>query len=410
MWRGYEAWGGAPTGADRIHRAIATALAGALLLAVAGCGNQTATTPEPPAPVPGTPPGHNTTGIALRLPPGFSIDVFARDLGAPRVITWDPAGNMLASIPTQGRVVALPDPGNTGTAQSVVDVATSLNLPHGLAFRTSGGTAQLYVAETNQVVVYDYDQANLNSVNKRVILDLPSGGGHSTRTLQFLPDQDRLLVSVGSSCNVCHESDPRRAAILACNPDGTGAGTYASGLRNSVFLAVRPGTNEVWATEMGRDNLGDDVPPDEINIIEEGHDYGWPTCYGANVHDNQFDPNPSSPDPCTGKTPAHITLQAHSAPLGLDFFPAEGWPEGYAGNLVVAFHGSWNRSVPTGDKVVIVRLDSAGNYASVEDFITGWMQSDGSYLGRPSGVSFRGNALYIADDVLGYIYRLTYGS
>ncbi len=395
------------------HAAGAAIAAAALLLAAAGCGSKTATpTPEPvPAPGPGTPgAGHNTTGIDLTLQPGFSIDIFASGLVDPRVIAWDPAGNMLVSVPSQGRVVALPDPGNTGAAQGVVDVITGLNLPHGLAFRTAGGATQLYIAETDQVAVYDYDQANLKALNKTKIVDLPGGGEHFTRTIMFMPNQDRLLIAVGSDCNVCYESDPRRAAVSACNPDGGNFGVFASGLRNSVFLTVRPGTNEVWATEMGRDLLGDDLPPDEINIIQEGNDYGWPTCYGQNVHDSQFDPNPSSANPCAGKTPAHIIMQAHSAPLGLDFFPASGWPSGYGGNLVVAFHGSWNRSLPTGDKVVLFRVDAQGNYQSVEDFITGWMQPNGSYLGRPTGVSFHGNALYIADDVLGYIYRVTYGS
>ncbi len=384
-----------------------------VLLAVVGCGSKTTGTPAPqpaPAPAPGTPTGHNTTGIGLTLQPGFSIDIFASGLNDPRVIAWDPAGNMLVSIPSQGRVVALPDPANTGVAQSVVDVMTGLNLPHGLAFRTAGGVTQLYIAENNQVAVYDYDQANLRALNKTPIVSLPSGGEHVTRTLLYLPDQDKLLVAVGSDCNVCYESDPRRAAISIFNPDGSNFGVYASGLRNSVFLTIRPGTNEVWATENGRDLLGDDIPPDEVNIIQAGKDYGWPTCFGANVHDSQFDPNPSSSNPCAGKTPAHITMQAHSAPLGLDFFPASGWPAGYGGNLVVAFHGSWNRSVPTGDKVVLFRLDAAGNFLSQEDFITGWMQPNGSYLGRPTGVSFHGSTIYIADDVLGYVYRVTYGS
>ena len=395
---------------------LTAVLAAAVLLfaAVAGCGNKASTpTPQPapaPSPTPGTPPvGHDITGIGLTLQAGFSIDVFASGLVDPRVIAWDPAGNMLVSIPSQGRVVALPDPGNTGVAQGVVDVMTGLNLPHGLAFRTAGGVTQLYIAETNQVAVYNYDHQTMQASNKTKILDLPGGGTHFTRTLQFLPKEDRLLVAVGSDCNVCYESDPRRAAITVCNPDGSNSGVYASGLRNSVFMTVRPGTNEVWATEMGRDLLGDDVPPDEINIIAGGNDYGWPTCFGQNIHDSQFDPNTSSSAPCAGKTPAHIIMQAHSAPLGLDFFPASGWSAGYGGNLVVAMHGSWNRSVPTGDKVVLFRVDAAGNYLSVEDFITGWMRPDGSYQGRPTGVSFHGNVLYIADDVLGYVYRVTYG-
>jgi len=168
---------------------------------------------------------------------------------------------------------------------------------------------------------------------------------------------------------------------------------------------------------MGRDNIGDDLPPDEINIIENlstssGQNsipnFGWPICYGKNIHDSDFDKNVYIRDPCADKIPSHIDLQAHSAPLGLAFVPEEGWLQDYWHNLFVAYHGSWNRSEPTGYKVVRIKLDSKGNYLGIEDFITGWLTKDGA-LGRPVDILVQpGGIMYITDDKAGVIYKVTY--
>lgn len=383
----------------------------AVLLATASCGGNGAGTGSAPASAPGAPgPASNTTGLPLDIPPGFTISTFARGLGNPRVIEWDSGGTMLVSITGGGRVVALPDEDRNGTADTTVTVADGLNEPHGLAFSPSD-PRQLYIAETDQVAIWDYDPRTHTAGNKRKIIDLPSGSGHFTRTIMFMPapNEKRLLISVGSSCNVCYEDDWRRAKILVAAADGSGLAPFGSGLRNSVFMAVNPVTSQVWATENGRDNLGDDVPPDEVNIIEEGKDYGWPTCYGKNIHDTGFDTKVYSPgqDPCAGKTLSYIDLQAHSAALGLDFF-GSGWPAEFGHDLLVAFHGSWNRSVPTGYKLIRVRLDRKGGYLGTEDFITGWLRPDGSVIGRPVAVSIRdGDAIYISDDKAGLIYRVT---
>lgn len=382
----------------------AALLAGAALLA-AGCGNGG----KPPAKTgPASRGTGNTTGMPLSLPDGFSISIFARGLDRPRVLALDAGGNLLVSTPGSGQVIALPDRDSNGAADEKIVVAANLDDPHGVAF-LPGDPTKLYIAETGKVAVHDYDTDTLKAGNKRKIIDLPAGGGHHTRTIMFLPGgQGRLLISVGSSCNVCIEDDPRRAKILVANADGSDLKPFASGLRNSVFMAVHPVTHQVWATENGRDLLGDDVPPDEINVIEEGKDYGWPLCYGKNVHDTQFDKNVYVRDPCEGKTPSHIDLQAHSAALGLAFIDSERWPAGYRNDLLVAFHGSWNRSVPTGYKVVRVKLDEGGGYLGTEDFITGWLEPDGSVLGRPVGILFRENgSAYITDDLSGLIYRLT---
>jgi glucose/arabinose dehydrogenase len=346
--------------------------------------------------------------MPLRLSAGFSISVFAKGLEKPRVMTLDPAGNLLVSIPSQGRVVALPDKDGDGKADRIVAVFDGLKRPHGLAFRCAP-ECKLYIAEEDQVAVYDYDQKHLKALRKKKLVDLPSGGFHVTRTLLFLPKpgDDKLLISVGSSCNVCKEDDWRRAKILVLDLKTGDLETFASGLRNAVFMTIHPKTKKVWVTEMGRDLLGDDLPPDEINIVEQGRNYGWPFCYGKNVHDSDFDT--SNTDPCREpeKTSSYIDIPAHSAPLGLAFFPDKGWPEEFRNGLLVAYHGSWNRSVPTGYKIVKYKLDASGKYLGVEDFITGWLTKDGRSLGRPVDIMIRPDGvIFVSDDKAGVIYRI----
>lgn len=353
--------------------------------------------------------------IPLDLPEGFSISIFAKDLINPRVMTYDPGGNIIASITSQGRVVALPDRDGDGKADETIVLLEGLNRPHGLAVRCAE-RCEFYVAETDKVVVYDYEFDAIKKihqpVNGRKIIDLPGGGGHFTRTLFFMPEPNdhKLLTSVGSSCNVCEESDWRRAKILISNADGGDLKEYARGLRNSVFMAIHPVDGKIWATEMGRDWLGDDLPPDEINILKEGGNYGWPICYGKNIHDTEFDKNVYVRNPCMEpfEKPSHIDIPAHSAPLGLAFFPEEGWPQEYWYNALVAYHGSWNRSAPTGYKVVRYKLDYAGNYLGEEDLITGWLK-DGKASGRPADILIQpGGTIFISDDSAGVIYKIIY--
>lgn len=311
----------------------------------------------------------NLTDFPLTLPEGFSISVFAKDLGGPRVLAWDPKGTLLVSIPSRGQVVAIP---------SGEIVVSGLNRPHGIAFH--GG--KLYIAETDAVAVYDYDG---KAKNRKKIIDLPSGGNHVTRTIGFGPD-GKLYISIGSSCNVCVEKDTRRGSILVYDGE---LKPYATGLRNSVFFTWRNG--QMWATDMGRDLIGDDIPPEEVNIVREGKHYGWPYCWGKQVADTTFG---GTEDFCKTTEPPIIEYQAHAAPLGLAF------DKNY---LYVAYHGSWNRTVPTGYK--IVRFDLKNFQAS--DFITGWLQGDNA-LGRPVDLLFddKGN-LYISDDKAGVVYKVT---
>lgn len=345
----------------------------------------------------------------LRLQPGCSLSIFAKGLGDPRVMILDPADTMLVSVPSQGKVVALPDHDRDGRADRVVTVIDGLDRPHGMAFRCAPD-CRLYIAEKDQVNVYSYNLQTMKAIKQKKIADLPAGGGHVTRTLLFLPgpDDDQLLISVGSSCNVCIEEEWRRAKVLVVSARGGDLRTFASGLRNSVFMTIHPETKKVWATEMGRDMLGDDLPPDEINIIAQGRNYGWPFCYGKNVHDDAFDSAMKKACREPDTYPSHIDIPAHSAPLGLAFFPEKGWPAGLRNNLLVAYHGSWNRSVPTGYKIVRYRLDGSGNFLGVEDFVTGWLIKNGTALGRPVDIMIRpGGVIFVSDDKAGVIYRIT---
>ncbi len=350
-------------------------------------------------------PAENKTSLPLNIPDKFSFSIFADSLVDPRVLAMDPRGNLIVSITKYGKIVLLPDLNNDGVADEPLTLISNLNQPHGLAFRCIGGVCQLYIAETNQVDVFDYDIKNFQASNKRKIIDLPGGGEHFTRTLLYDQKNDKLFISLGSDCNVCKETNQLRTKILISNPDGTDLHVYASGLRNSVFMTFRLITHELWATEMGRDYLGDDLPPDEIDIIKEGKDYGWPYCYGKSILDVTFDPNHD----CSQTEPSFIDIPAHSAPLGLAFFPTVGWPVDFQNNLLVSYHGSWNRSVPTGYKVIRYKLDSLGNVLSVEDFISGWLQNDGTALGRPVDILITEKGIiYISDDKAGVIYRMVY--
>lgn len=354
----------------------------------------------------------NKTGLPLELPSDFSISIFAKDLGKARVIKQDPKNRLVVSLIDRGKVVALPDENQDGLTDKTVTVADNLYNPHGLLFRCLNEQCHLYIAETNQVAVYDYDVDTMKASNKRKIIDLPDDGGHFTRTLDTtrINGQEKLLISVGSSCNVCYEKDWRRAAILMSDFDGNNLEIFASGLRNAVFITNHPLTKEIWATDNGRDWLGDNLPPDEINIVKPNKNYGWPVCYGQNIHDTDFDKNVYIRNPCDDKESLHIDVAAHSAVLGIDFFGKGKWPKEYQYNALVAYHGSWNRSVPTGYKVVRYFLDEAGNYLGQEDFISGWLIGDNA-LGRPVDILILDEGIiYISDDKAGVIYQLKYNN
>jgi glucose/arabinose dehydrogenase len=350
----------------------------------------------------------------LKAPDGFHIAVFANVEDA-RMLTFTPGGVLLVSEPEQGKVVALPDPRQTGKAERVVEVLTGLYEPHGIAFFAG----KLYVAENDKVGRYDWDEARLSATNREKIADLPSGGGHFTRSLLF--HNGKMYVSAGSSCNICIEKDSRRAAVMEFSPDGTGQKIFAKGLRNAVGLAVNPKTDTVWVTVNGRDMLGDDLPPETIyDLGEGGVDAGWPYCYGDRIPDSKF--TQPGDNRCQNVLEPKVQMQAHSAPLGLAFYEGTTFPPEYRNNLFVAFHGSWNRRVATGFKVVRVKLDDKGQpQGGTEDFITGWLAPADSTksrwiplnmpgsMGRPVGIVFSGDGvMYLSDDRAGVIYRVSY--
>ena len=352
----------------------------------------------------------NTTGMSLKLPQGFSISIFAKDLPGARVMAFDSFGNMWVSQTSRGIISLLEVKDGKTIVQN--DIFTGLRKPHGLAFDPQSPTMLYYAEEDkiSRVVVYSDGEPEK-------IADLPSGDGHFTRTLGFGPD-GRLYVSIGSSCNICNESDSRRAKIFSMNKDGSDFKEFARGLRNAVFFAWNLVDGRMWATEMGRDWLGDNIPPDEINIIggpstSSGQNsvpnFGWPICYGKNIHDTDFDKNIYIRNPCEDMAGSHIDIPAHSAPLGLGFIPEESWPEEYWYDLLVAYHGSWNRSAPTGYQVVRLKLDAQGNFSGFEDFITGWLTPKGEALGRPVDILIQpGGKMYISDDKAGVIYKIIY--
>jgi len=344
----------------------------------------------------------------LTTPAGFHISEFGK-VDAPRLPTFSPGGTLVVTDSPSGEVVALPDPNHTGKAERSVKVLAGLNEPHGIAFYQG----KLYIAENDKVRRWDWDEANLRATNPKFVAELPGGGGHSTRTLVF--NKDKLYVSAGSTCNVCIEKDPRRAAVMEFNVDGSGQKIFAKGLRNAVGMAVNPKTDTVWATVNGRDMLGDDLPPEiVVDLGQSGGDFGWPYCYGNQVPDRNF--TKPGDDRCTKVIPPKVEMQAHSAPLGMAFYDGKMFPEEYRGNLFVAFHGSWNRSVPTGYKVVRIQLDGKGQpVGGAEDFIAGWLDptSNGKkpkWMGRPVGIAVGPDgAMYVTDDGAGEVYRVTWG-
>lgn len=350
--------------------------------------------------------GTNTTNLPLSLPSGFTIGLFAKDLGNPRVFLRAPLRTWLVSIPDAGKVVALLDEDADGIAEQTKTLIEGVKRPHGLALDPgiAKGGFKLYVAESDALTVYPYDPDTRTVGKRQVVLALPDSGRHWTKTLEWLGTD--LLVSIGSSCDVCHEQDGRRGTVQRYSVLTGKLTPFATGLRNAVFMTKRGA--EIWATEMGRDFLGDDLPPDEINILRAGHTYGWPVCYGQRIHDTDFDKNTYIRNPCEDTDAATIDLPAHSAPLGIAFVPKGiGWPKEYEGNLLVAYHGSWNRSVPTGYAIRRFVLNENNLVVKEEDFVSGWLTERG-VVGRPVDLTFEDDgSLYVTDDRAGVVYRIS---
>jgi glucose/arabinose dehydrogenase len=350
----------------------------------------------------------------LKIPEGFSINLFARELGKVRAMTFDLDGNLYATIIDQGKLVVLRDLDDDGRSDVTATLLSDLKSPHGIeiACPESSTGCLLFLAETDKVTRYDLDSNSMTLLNPQIIVELPSDGFHFTRSilLRNFNGTNAILTSIGSSCNVCNESNEKRAKILISDIDGFKTTEFASGLRNAVFMTYNPENGDIYATENGRDYLGDNVPPDEVNLIEENNFYGWPYCYGDNIIDRTFDTSRKADDACSRAIPPKIQIQAHSAPLGLRFMRpsiVEQWGEDYKNNLFVAYHGSWNRSTPTGYKVVRFKLNEDGTFGEEQDFITGFLDSNNEVKGRPVDIIFsKKGEMFITDDKEGRIYRV----
>jgi len=338
----------------------------------------------------------------IQLPPGFSIATYTADLPSARLLRFTSTGDLLVSATGEGKVMLVGrDADGDGRADSVRVLLDHLNMPHGLALHDG----RLYVAEQHAVFRVRFDDAkgSITGTPEYIIRGLPTGG-HWSRTIAFGPD-GWLYLSIGSSCNVCLGDDRHRAAITRYHADGSGEEIYATGLRNAVEFAWQPGTGALYANDNGRDFLGDDFPPDELNRIVEGGFYGWPFANGDRIPDPDFG---TGKDDIIAKSipPAHH-FGAHVAPLGITFYTAAVFPERYRGAAFVAQHGSWNRSRKSGYRIVALFFDAQGAIRE-EDLATGFESNEQVY-GRPVDVAVGPDgALYVSDDFTDAIYRIGY--
>ena len=341
----------------------------------------------------------------IQLPQGFHIDTFATGLPNARFMRFSAAGDLLVSSPREGTIFLLEaDRDGDGAADAQHALLTGLNRPHGFDFHQGW----LYVGETDAVrrIRFDPKTRSVQGELEAVVTGLPAGGNHWTKTLRFGPD-GWMYVSVGSSCNVCQEEDERRAALLRFRPDGSEAQTFARGLRNAVGFDFHPRTGEIWATDNGRDLLGDDFPPCEFNRVVQGADYGWPHANGMKRPDPDLGAGREA-EIAASVAPEHGFV-AHTAPLGMTFYRGTRFPARYRGAAFVAQHGSWNRSTKSGYRVVALEWAESGAIRE-SDFATGF-EKDEQVIGRPVDVAEGPDgALYVSDDYTGAVYRIAYAA
>jgi glucose/arabinose dehydrogenase len=343
----------------------------------------------------------------LKVPDGFAVSVFARDVGDPRMMTVGADGTVYVTRPGSDDVLAFKDPGGDREAAAGTPILTRLPTAHGLVIHEG----RLYVAGVRKIVVADLRADGGVGEWRTLVDDLPRGGaGHDRRTLGVGPD-GMLYVSIGSSCNACRESNREQATILRLPLDGRGRRVFATGLRNTIGFGWHPQTRAMWGMDHGADWRGDDQPPEELNHLVEGRNYGWPYCIAERRPDPFFDDPPGQTKAafCAKTEAPALGYQAHSAPIALVFYTGSRFPAEYRHDAFVAMHGSWNRQPATGYKVVRVRFEN-GRPTRFEDFLSGFLIEDGgAQFGRPAGLAVtRDGALLVSDDTNGMIYRVAY--
>ena len=349
------------------------------------------TTPQPPPSDPRL--------TRIKLPEGFHIRIYAEGVTGARSMSLSPDGTLFVGTRPSGRVYALRDEDGDHKAERIIVLARGLNNPNGVAVKNG----DLYVAEINRILRYRNIEAQLDNPPQPEIVNdaFPTDRSHGWKFIRFGPD-GLLYVPVGAPCNICNRGDPY-ASIGKLDANGTFR-IIARGIRNTVGFDWHPETGELWFTDNGRDRMGDDVPPDELNrITADGQHFGYPYCHGASIADPVFGDQRSC-----GEFIAPVqNLGPHVAALGMRFYTGNMFPEEYHNQIFIAEHGSWNRSSKIGYRVTLVRLN--GNRAvSYEPFAEGWLQGESNW-GRPVDVLVMPDgSLLVSDDQAGLIYRISY--
>lgn len=346
----------------------------------------------------------NELGARIKLPDGFNINIYAQDLGHARGLYATANGDLILTTPRSREVkVLLADRNGDGKADGIRTLLKSLNSPHGVQVHDG----YLYVAETDAIarVPYNVKTATVNAKQlERIVTNLPARGSHWSRTVHFGPDS-MMYVTIGSSCNVCLEKDARRATMVRYKPDGSDEEIFATGLRNTVGFTWHPQTKKLYSVDNGRDWLGDDFPPGEMNIIEQGKFYGWPFLNGNNIPDPDFGKHKDARI-AHAVPPAH-EFEAHVAPLSIIFLQNKNLPAEYHNAALVTFHGSWNRSTKSGYKIVSLHKQANGKYIE-KPFVTGFEKNE-KVFGRPVEiVQAPDGTIYFTDDFGSAVYRVSF--
>ncbi|MBS1262602.1 MAG: Aldose sugar dehydrogenase YliI [Calditrichaeota bacterium] len=346
--------------------------------------------------------GGTDTG-ELQLPGGFSIHEYA-DVPGARSLCFGDQGTLFAGTRQQGDVYAVRDLDGDRRGEDVTVIASGLRQPNGVAFRDGA----LYVAEISRVLRFDGIEDQIDDPGDPVVVrdDFPTDGHHGWKYIAFGPD-GMLYVPVGAPCNICNPENPIYAALTRMNPDGSGREIFAHGIRNTVGFDWNPETGVLWFTDNGRDWLGDNLPPDELNRAPEpGLHFGYPFVHGADIEDPEL--FTEMPEGLEITQPVQ-ELGPHVAALGMHFYRGDMFPAGYHNQIFIAEHGSWNRSEKIGYRVTLVRHEN-GVATSYEDFATGWLKEDESVSGRPVDViEMDDGSLLVSDDYSGTIWRIAYG-